>query len=93
MLPLGPELVPDTVRGGGIATVDRGGGQQYLAHQRLARRQVTQGLVVRLVKDLRTGARAFAAGSWSPPIGRLRRGRMAACLEIGMNQSYKAREA
>jgi hypothetical protein len=41
----------EQARGRGIATIDRGAGQQYLAHQRLAWRQVAQGRCPQVLLD------------------------------------------
>ena len=41
----------EQARGRGIATIDRGAGQQYLAHQRLAWRQVAEDLFPQVLLD------------------------------------------
>jgi hypothetical protein len=51
------------------------------------------GLVVRVVKHLRIGARAAVANSQVTPEGRSRGGRLRGMLETRMNESYEAREA
>ena len=52
-----------------------------------------EGLVVRVIKDLRIGARAAVAKSQVTPRRAITAGRLRGMLETHMNKSYEAREA